>query len=74
MLPQAGKGHRRRLSLCSLPVPKQCKESLGSFLRRPGDLLQDLAVCAPNDLAVLFFLQEEKVFTLLPLAWACRKG
>ncbi len=39
LLPQAGKSHRRRLSLCSLPVPKQCEESLGSFLRRPGDLL-----------------------------------
>ena len=43
------------LSVCSLPVPKECEVSLGSFLRRPGDLLQDLAACASNDL-VLFLL------------------
>lgn len=61
LLPQAGKSHRRRLSLCSLPVPKQCEESLGSFLRRPGDLLQDLAACAPNNLDVFVFLYEEKL-------------
>ena len=41
----AGTDERHRL-----PVPKQCEESLGSFLRRPGDLLQDLAACASNDL------------------------
>ena len=55
LLPQAPKSRRRRLSLCSLPVPKQCEVSLKSFLRCPGDLLQDLAACASNDL-VLFFL------------------
>jgi hypothetical protein len=49
LLPQAPKSGRRRLSLCSLPVPKQCEESIGSFLPRPGDLLQDLAACASND-------------------------
>jgi hypothetical protein len=50
LLPQAPKSHHRRLSLCSLPVLKQCEESLGSFLRRPGDLVQDLAACASIDL------------------------
>src|ERR1700735_111898 len=46
LLPQAPKNRRRRLSLCSLPVPKQCEVSLRGFLRCPGDLLQDLAACA----------------------------
>jgi hypothetical protein len=61
LLSQADKSHRRRLSLCSLPVPKQCKESLRSLLRRRGDLRQDLAVCASNDLDVLFFHLSGKV-------------
>jgi hypothetical protein len=39
-------GRRRRLSLCSLPVPKHREGSLGSRLRRPGRFMQDLAACA----------------------------
>ncbi len=58
LLPRAPKSRRRRLSLCSLPVPKQCEGSLGSFLRRPGDLLQDLAACASNDLVFVLPYQE----------------
>jgi hypothetical protein len=46
LLPQAPKSRRRRLSLCSLPVPKQFEESLGSCLLRPAGHLRDLAVCA----------------------------
>jgi hypothetical protein len=57
LLPQADKSHRRRLSLCSLPVPKQCKESLRSHLHRPGDLLQDLAACAPKNPDVFLLLR-----------------
>ena len=49
LLPQAPKSLRRRLSLCSLPVPKQTEESLGSCLRRPAGHLRDLAACAPSD-------------------------
>ena len=40
---------RRRLSLCSLPVPKQSEESLGSCLRRPAGDLRDLAGCTSRD-------------------------
>ena len=58
MLPQAPKSRRRRLSLCSLPVPKQFEVSLKSFLRCPGDLLQDLAACASNDLVFVLPYQE----------------
>src|SRR5271168_4054291 len=32
LLPQAPKSYRRRLSLCSLPVPKQSEGSLGSVI------------------------------------------
>ena len=49
LLPQAPKSRRRRLSLCSLPVPKQFEESLGSCLLRPAGNLRDLAVCASCD-------------------------
>ena len=49
LLPQAPESHRRRLSLCSLPVPKQLEEGLGSCLRRPGGHLRDLAACASID-------------------------
>lgn len=57
---------RRRLSLCSLPVPKQMVDSLGSCLRRPADQLRDLAACASSDpdLSFLSFLFG-KVFRLL---------
>jgi hypothetical protein len=40
------KSRRRRLSLDSLPVPKQFEESHGSRLRRPAGNLRDLAACA----------------------------
>jgi hypothetical protein len=43
------KSRRRRLSLDSLPVPKQSEESLGSRLRRPAGNLRDLAACASID-------------------------
>jgi hypothetical protein len=33
LLPQAPKSYRRRLSLCSLPVPKQSEGGIGSCLR-----------------------------------------
>jgi hypothetical protein len=49
LLPQAPKSRRRRLSLCSLPVPKQTEESLGSRFRRPAGNLRDLAACASID-------------------------
>jgi hypothetical protein len=49
LLPQAAKSRRRRLSLCSLPVPKQSEESLGSCLRRPAGHMRDLAACASGD-------------------------
>lgn len=61
------KSPRRRLSLCFLLVPKQCKESLGSLLRRPGDLLQDLAACAPI-ISMFCFPLSENVVTLPRLA------
>jgi hypothetical protein len=43
------KSRRRRLSLDSLPVPKQFEESHGSRLRRPAGNLRDLAACASID-------------------------
>src|SRR5579862_3111407 len=47
LLPQATMGRRRRLSECSLPVPKQLEESLGStYLLRSVGNRRDLAVCA----------------------------
>ena len=49
LLPQAPGSRRRRLSLCSLPVPKQYEVSLGSRLRRPAGDLRDLAACASVD-------------------------
>ena len=42
-------GSRRRLSLGSLPVPKQYEVGLGSCLRRPAGDLRDLAACASNN-------------------------
>ena len=39
-------GRHRRLSMCSLPVPKQFGESLGSWFLRSVGNLQDLAACA----------------------------
>jgi hypothetical protein len=62
LLPQAPNSRRRRLSLCSLPVPKQSEESLGSCLRRPAGNLRDLAVCASHDPDVFPF--SGRVFTL----------
>jgi len=50
----AAESRRRRLSLCSLPVPKQSEESLGSCLRRPAGDVRDLAVCA--SMILMFFL------------------
>jgi hypothetical protein len=49
LLPQAPKSCRRRLSVRSLPVPKQLKVGLGSCLLRPAGQLQDLAACALNN-------------------------
>jgi hypothetical protein len=49
LLPRAAKSRRRRLSLCSLPVPKQSEESLESCLRRPAGDVRDLAACASSD-------------------------
>ena len=54
LLPQAPKSYRRRLSLCSLPVPKQFEESLRSRLPRPGGDLRDLAACASMDPVFVF--------------------
>ena len=56
LLPQTPKSHCRRLSLCSLPVPKQLERGLGSRLLRPGGQLQDLAACASNDPVFAFSL------------------
>ena len=52
------KSPHRRLSLCSLPVPKQFEESLGSRLRRPGGDLRDLAACASIEPVFVFPYQE----------------
>ena len=52
------KSPHRRLSLCSLPVPKQTEESLGSRLRRPGGDLRDLAACASIDPDVFSLLRK----------------
>jgi hypothetical protein len=48
-------GRHRRLSLCSLPAPKQTDGSLGSCLRRSARHLRGLAVCAPSNPDVLSF-------------------
>lgn len=63
-------GHRRRLSECSLPVPKQLEESLGSagLLRSVGNR-RDLAVCA----SMILFLFPQPVFTR-PRSPAARPG
>ena len=53
---QAPRSRHRRLSVCSLPVPKQTEGSLGSCLRRPAGHLRDLAVCASHDPDVFPFL------------------
>ena len=49
LLSETPKSPHRRLSLCSLPVPKQTEGSLWSCLRRSARHLRDLAVCAPDD-------------------------
>jgi hypothetical protein len=49
LLSETPKSPHRRLSLCSLPVPKQTEGSLWSCLRRSARHLRDLAACAPND-------------------------
>src|SRR5258705_179598 len=54
LLSKTPKTPHRRLSLCSLPVPKQTEGSLWSCLRRPARHLRDLAACAPNDPDVLY--------------------
>src|ERR1700679_395300 len=64
LLSQAPESRHRRLSLCSLPVPKQFEESLGSRLRRPAGDLRDLAACASIDPDVLVFPFFGRVFTL----------
>src|ERR1019366_1133787 len=65
LLPQAPKSCRRRLSLCSLPVPKQSEGGIGSCLPRPGGQLQDLAACASNN-SVFVLPYQEGFFKLLP--------
>jgi hypothetical protein len=55
LLSETLKSPHRRLSLCSLPVPKQTDGSLGSCLRHSARDLRDLAACAPNDPDVLYF-------------------
>jgi hypothetical protein len=49
LLSETPKSPHRRLSLCSLPVPKQTEGSLWSCLRRPARHLRDLAACAPSN-------------------------
>ena len=49
LLSETPKSPHRRLSLCSLPVPKQTEGSLWSCLRRSARHLRDLAACAPDD-------------------------
>jgi hypothetical protein len=55
LLSETPKSPHRRLSLCSLPVPKQTDGSLGSCLRRPARHLRDLAACAPSNPDVFSF-------------------
>ena len=43
------KSPHRRLSLCSLPVPKQSEGGIGSCPPRPGGQLRDLAACASSN-------------------------
>ncbi len=62
LLSETPKSPHRRLSLCSLPVPKQTERGLGSCLRRPARHLRDLAACAPNDPDVLY--SQGRFFTL----------
>jgi hypothetical protein len=64
LLSETPKSPHRRLSLCSLPVPKQTEGSLWSCLRRPARHLRDLAACAPNDPDIFSF--PGKVFTQRP--------
>ena len=52
----AAKSRRRRLSWCSLPVPKQSEGSLGSCLRRPAGDVRDLAVCASKSILMFFLI------------------
>jgi hypothetical protein len=54
LLSETPKSPHRRLSLCSLPVPKQTDGSLGSCLRRSARDLRDLAACAPSILMFSF--------------------
>src|SRR5258705_8081973 len=61
LLSKTPKTPHRRLSLCSLPVPKQTEGSLWSCLRGSARHLRDLAACAPDDPDVLFL--PGKVFT-----------
>src|SRR6266480_6394217 len=55
LLSETPKSPHRRLSLCSLPVPKQTDGSLGSCLRRSARHLRDLAACAPSNPDVFSF-------------------
>ena len=55
LLSETPKSPHRRLSLCSLPVPKQTEGSLWSCLRRSARHLRDLAACAPDDPDVVSF-------------------
>ena len=55
--PRALKSRRRRLSLCSLPVPKQFVVSLRSLISfAQSPIPQDLAVCARNNPDVFSFM------------------
>ena len=65
LLSRAPKSLHRRLSLCSLPVPKQFEESLRSetsFAQSPN--VRDLAACASIDPDVFVLSLSGKVFTL----------
>jgi hypothetical protein len=52
-LSQVPADRHRRLSLCSLPVPKQFEGSLRRILRRSVGYRQDLAACALWDSVVV---------------------
>src|SRR5260370_28329506 len=54
LLSKTPKSPHRRLSLCSLPAPKQTDGSLGSCHRRSARHLRGLAACAPSNPDVLF--------------------
>src|SRR5258705_4467612 len=76
LLPQAPKSYRRRLSLCSLPVPKQSEGSLGSVIssaqsangrtsqsaHRSSCFLRRQCLCCPS---LSFFCRHE--ISLLPI-------